>query len=76
MRGRVLRIGDLLAVLDLQFRVHNGNREIHRDGMAIIIAGMVRQGAQREGVLVNVLRLVNQGVDEVAAANIMHQVTK
>ena len=44
--------------------------------MAIIIARMVRQGAQREGVLINVLRLVNQGVDEVAAADIMHQVTK
>ena len=76
MRGRVLCIGDLRAILGLQFRVHDGHRKIHRDGMAVIIAGIVRQGAEREGVLIEVLRLVNQGVDEVAAADIMHEVTK
>src|SRR6185369_17810765 len=45
-------------------------------GMAGDVRGIMRQRAQGEGVLVNILTLAQQFQHEVAAANVMHQIAE
>ena len=42
--------------------------------MAIIVGGVMRQRAQRECILVQILRLANQVENEVAAADVVRQI--
>ena len=44
--------------------------------MAVIIGGVVCQGSECEGILVDVLCLVKERLDEIAAADIMGQVAE
>jgi hypothetical protein len=55
MCRRVVRVSDLIAILGAQLRIFHGYRAIDGDRMAVIIRGVVRQSAQCEGQLIQVL---------------------
>src|SRR5579864_5811229 len=44
--------------------------------MAVAICGVVRQSAERECVFIEVLGIADQRLDEVAAANVVHQIAE
>ena len=44
--------------------------------MADVVGGVVRQRAEREGVLVDVVRFAQQRFHEVAGADVVHQVAE
>ena len=75
MRRLVLRIPHRLAKLRSQFRKLDRDRLVDRR-VARDIRRIVRQCAQREGVLVGILAFEQQLTHEISAANVMHQVAK
>jgi hypothetical protein len=75
VRRLILRILDRLAKLRSQLWILDGYRFVD-GGMAGDIGRIVRQRAQCEGVLVHILTLDQQLVNEVPAANVMHQVAE
>ena len=44
--------------------------------MADVVGGVMRERAEREGVLVDVVRLANQRLHEIAGADVVHQVAE
>jgi len=70
---RVFLVGDPVAVPTLQLRIENRNGAIRGDTVAMVIGGIVSEGAESEGVVIQVLRIAQQGEDEVSAANIVSQ---
>ena len=68
LRRRV-GVGDDVAVLGAQLRDTSARTDaVDRLGMAGVVGRVVRQRAEREGVLVDVLRVADQRLDEVAGA--------
>ena len=63
MRSLVLRITHRLAILRAQLGILNGDRLIDR-WMARDVRRVVRQGAERECVLVDILAFEDQFADE------------
>src|SRR5579872_2118062 len=49
---------------------------VHGDGMALDIRGVVGEGAEREGVLVEVFLFAEEIHDEIAAADVVDQVAE
>ena len=60
VREGIVRIRDRIAEFQAQLRVEQRHRDIRRHAVAVVIGGVMRQRAQREGVLVQILRLANQ----------------
>src|SRR5436190_4952336 len=75
MRCLVLSIADRLTKLCSQLRILDRDRLIDR-GVTGDIRRIVRQGAQREGILVDILIFEQKLADKVPAANVMHQVAE
>ena len=75
VRGLVLGIADGLAKLRPQLRILDRDRLVDRR-VAGDVGRIVRQGAQREGVLVGILALAQQFTNKVAAADVVHQVAE
>ena len=75
MRGLVLGIADGLAKPRAQLRILDGHRLVDRR-VAGDVRRVVRQSAQGEGVLVNILTLAQQLEHEVAAADVVHQIAE
>jgi hypothetical protein len=71
----VLGIADGLAIFRAEFGILDGDCLINR-GVAGDIRCIVRQGAKRKGVLVNILTLEQQLANEVSAANVVHEVAE
>jgi len=57
----------------LQLRIENRNGSIRGDTVAIVIGGIVSKRAESESVVIQVLRIAQQGEDEVSAANVVSQ---
>ena len=74
--GRRVRIGDDVAELGAKFWKHQRDRAVHRLGMADVVGGVVRERAEREGVLVDVVRLAQHRLDEIAGAHVVQQVAE
>src|SRR5208337_640319 len=75
MGGMVFCIPDGLSILGAQLWVLEGNGLID-GGMAGYIRGIVRERAEGEGVLISILALRQQLADEIAATNVVDQITE
>src|SRR4029077_2936852 len=76
MRSRIVFVGRHVGVLLAESRIEYRHSPVHRDSMAVAIRGVVRQSAERECVFIQVLRIADQRLDEVAAANVVHQIAE
>ena len=76
MLGTRLRVGDAVAVLRAKLGIHQRDRAIHRFGMTGVVGGVVRERAERERILVDVLRVAEEHFHEVAAADVVQQVAE
>src|ERR1700756_5789349 len=75
MGGVILRVSDRIAVLGSELGILDGNGLV--DGrMAGNIGGVVRESAQRKGVLIGVLALQQQFTHEIPAANVVDQIAE
>jgi hypothetical protein len=53
------------------FEVEQRHRDVDCHAMAIVVGRVMRQRAQRECILVEILRLANQVEDKVAAPDVV-----
>ena len=74
VREGIVRICDGIAEFRAKLRVEQRHRDVGGHAVAIVVGREVRQRAQRERILVEILRLANQVDDEVAAADVMRQI--
>src|SRR4029077_5976120 len=75
VRGMILRVPDGISVFGAQLRVLDGNGLVD-SRVARDIRSIVRERAQRKGVLVGILALQQQFSHEVTAAHVVHQIAK
>ena len=75
MRGVVLRVPTELPYFARNLGYLNGNGPVN-GRMAGDVGGIVRQRAQGKGVLVGILTLREQLANEIAAANVVHQIAE
>ncbi len=75
MGGLVLRVQNNRTKLRAKLRISNCNCLVHRR-VPCDVRCVVRQCAQRKGVLVGILTLFDEFEHEVAAAHIVHQVAE
>ena len=73
---RIILVSDGVAEFLFQIWIQDRNGSIRGDAMAIVVGGVVRQRAEREGVVVDVLGVVQQSTDEISAADIVGEVTE
>src|SRR5271157_1274924 len=73
---RIIGVGNDVTVLLAYLRIQDGHRSVHRQRMADIVSRVVRQRAQGEGVLVEILSLPDHRFDEVGATNIVEKVAE
>jgi len=71
----VLGVLDGVSVFGAELGILEGNGLIY-GWMAGDVGGIVREGAQGEGVLVGILTLQEQLTDEITAANVVNQVAE
>ena len=76
MSGGIFGVGDDVAVLVLQIGIEHRDGAIDGDGVAVVVCGVVGERAEREGVIVEILRIVQEGADEIGAANVVHDVAE
>ena len=55
VRRRRVGVGDRVPIPRAQLRIHQRHRSVHRFRVADVVGGIVRQRAEREGVLGQVL---------------------
>ena len=58
------------------FGILERHRPVDRDRVSRRVGGIVREAAEGEGVLVEVLRLADQADDEIARADVVHEVAE
>ena len=75
MRGFVLSIANRVAIFCAQFWITDCDSRIDRR-VTVDICRVVRQRAQRKGVLIGILAFKQQLVDKVPAAHVMRQVAE
>src|SRR5713226_3040218 len=76
MRSRIVFVGRHVGVLLAERGIEYRHSPVHGHSMAVAIRGVVRQSAERECVFIQVLRIADQRLDEVAAANVVHQIAE
>ena len=76
MRWRIVRVGHFVPKLPLQFREKDRHRTVHCDRMAFDVRAVMRHSAKRKGELVQVSRFIEQGLNEIGATDVMHQVAE
>src|SRR5206468_9666394 len=57
-------------------RIQDRNGSIDAQTMAVVVRSVVRQGADSKSKFVDVLRIAQECLNEVAAANVMREVAK
>ena len=76
MLARSLGIGDGVAEFLLQLWKDQRHAGVHGFGMARGVVRVVRQRPERERQFVDVARITNEGFDEVAGSDVVHEVTE
>lgn len=79
MIGRIIFVGHFRSELGAQLGIDHGHRSVHRHWMADIVGRIVRERAQSEGIVIEILRLfgiLQQCENEVTAAGIVHQIAE
>ncbi len=62
------------TVLRGELRIHQRDDAVDGDRMTGIVAGIVREGSQCKGVLIDVASIGRERLDESAGADVVHQV--
>ncbi len=73
---RRLRVGHDVAVLSLELGIHNRHGDVDRLRVPGGVVGVVSQGAECERELVDIARIAQQRFNEVARADVVHQVAE
>ncbi len=73
---RIVPIGDDSSEPGAKLRIEYRDRVIHRNAMTADIGCIMRQRAQCEGVLIDVLRFVYQRRDEITGSDIVCQIAE
>jgi hypothetical protein len=73
---RRLLVRDAVAELRLEFWVHERDGPIHRDGMAGVVRRVVAERSEREGILVDIACVPDEGLDEVPGADVVQEVAE
>ena len=76
VRSGIVGIGDRSPEFPGQLGVFERHRTVHGNPVALGVGGVVGQSAQREGILVEVLRFANHVEHKIAAAHIVHQIAE
>src|SRR5580698_7790746 len=76
MRQRIFIVSDSIAVLAAEFGIEQRHREVCAGAMTFVVRGVMRQGAERERVLVQVLRIAQQRRDKISTAHVVNQVAE
>ena len=66
----------MLPNLRFELRIHQRHGAIDRHRMPAVVGRVVTERAEREGVLVDVLRIAYQRFDEIAGADVVQQVAE
>jgi len=74
--ARCLSVGHHVAVLLLEFWIHDRHRDVDRFRMTARVVGVVGERAERKRKLVDVTRIAQQRFDEIAGADVVHQVAE
>src|ERR1700691_5226667 len=72
----ILFIGDRVAVFLFQLGIEDRNGAICADGVAFCVSGVMRESSERERVAIQVLRVTDEGEDEIPAAHVVRQVAE
>src|ERR1700716_3224555 len=73
---RRLRVGDSTTELRFELWIHQRDSAIDRLGMPGVVRGIVTESAQRKRVLLEVARIADQRVDEIAGANVVQKIAE
>ena len=73
---RCLRVGHDVAELALELGIHDRHGDVDRFRMTAGVVGVVGERAEREGELVDVARVAQQRFDEVARADVVHEIAE
>ncbi len=76
MRGRRLGVGDAIAVFGAEFWEEQRHGPVHRLRMPGVVGRVMRERAKRKRVFVDVLRIAQHRVDEIARAHVVQQVAE
>ena len=76
MGGRVIGVGDDVAVFRSQFRVFDGDGAVHSHAVAVDVGRVVRQSAVGERQVIQTLRLLEKRRHEVSAAHVMDEIAE
>jgi hypothetical protein len=74
VRKRIVRVGNRIPEFQAQLRIEQGRRYVGGHAVSVVIRRVMRQRAQGERILVQILGVANQVRDEVAAPHVMRQV--
>jgi hypothetical protein len=74
VRRRLVLVGHLVSVLLVQLGVEKRHGAVDPQTVAPGVGGVVGQRPQREGVLIEVLRLLEHGGDEHVRPHVVHEV--
>ncbi len=59
-----------------KWRIENGHGAIGADAVTLVVGGVMRESTEGKGVLVDILRVAEHGHNEIAAANVMSEITE